>query len=181
MLRPRPNLIALLLLLTFASACASQGASTPFRPPTLPPPTDLPPAAGATLTPAILPALSTSTITTTPTEGPCLNNLKFVSDVTIPDGTTVSIGSTIDKQWLVDNNGTCNWDSTYRLKWIGGDPMGADQEQFLHPVRAGKQANLRILLTAPTMEGTYESTWQAYGPDGIAFGDPIYLRVVAIP
>ena len=107
--------------------------------------------------------------------------MEFIQDVTIPDGTTVSIGSTIDKQWLIKNNGACNWDSTYRLKWIGGDPMGASQEQILYPAKAGAQAILRIVFTAPTSEGTYESAWQAYGPDGVAFGDPVFMKIVVIP
>ena len=110
-----------------------------------------------------------------------MNNLEFVSDVTIPDGTTVSIGSAIDKQWLVNNNGSCNWDSAYHLKWIGGDPMGANQEQFLYPARAGTKVTMRILFIAPAAEGTYESAWQAYGSNGIAFGDPIYMKIVVIP
>ncbi|CAG0987956.1 hypothetical protein ANAEL_02128 [Anaerolineales bacterium] len=174
--RPRSRLIVLLLVLTFAQACAPQATDTPFRPPTQLQPTQI--LSTTTPIPAILTPLSTSTVTSTPTEGPCSNHLKFVQDVTIPDGTTISVGSTIDKQWLVDNSGSCNWDSTYRLKWIGGDPMGANQEQLLYPARAGKQATLRILFTAPTTEGTYESAWQAYGPDGIAFGDLIYIKVV---
>ena len=174
-LLPRLQLV-LLSIIFFASACAPQVAPTPFRPPTESAPTQI--LSTTTPIPAIYTAIPTSTITATATAGPCTNNLEFVEDVTIPDGTTVSIGSTIDKQWLVNNNGTCNWDSTYRLKWFGGDPLGAAQEQVLYPARAGTQATLRITFTAPAVEGTYESAWQAYGPDGVAFGDPIYIKIV---
>lgn len=179
MFRPRSNLIVFLLVLTFTQACTPQTANTPFLPPTLPPPTEI--ISTGTPIPTVQPALPTSTVTVTPTEGPCFNNLEFVSDVTIPDGTTVSIGSTIDKQWVVNNSGSCDWDSGYRLKWIGGDPMGANQEQFLYPARAGEQITIRIIFTAPAAEGTYESAWQAYGSNGIAFGDPIYMKIVVIP
>jgi hypothetical protein len=177
----RPHLFAFLLILIFTQGCASQPTDTPFRPPTQPQPTQILPTAAATSITDILTPLPTSTITSTPTEGPCSNNLKFVQDVTIPDGTTVSVGATIDKQWLVDNSGTCNWDSTYRLKWIGGDPLGANQEQILYPARAGTQATIRIAFTAPATDGTYESAWQAYGPDGIAFGDLIFVKIVVTP
>jgi hypothetical protein len=172
----RLSLVAVLFALTFIQACSPQVTDTPFRPPTQPAPTQI--LSTTTPVPAIYTAVPTSTITATPTEGPCSNNLEFVQDVTIPDGTTVSVGSRIDKQWLVNNNGTCNWDSTYRLKWIGGDPLGANQEQILYPARAGTQATLRILFTAPAVAGTYESAWQVYGPDGIAFGDPIFIKIV---
>jgi len=177
--RAHPNLIALLLALTFTQACAPQATDTPFRPPTQPQPTQI--LSTTTPIPAVYTALPTSTITTTPTEGPCTNNLEFIQDNTIPDGTTIAVGAKIDKQWLIKNNGTCNWDSTYRLKWTGGDPMGASQEQILYPARAGAQATLRIAFTAPTSEGTYESAWHAYDPNGVAFGDPIYMKIIVIP
>jgi hypothetical protein len=171
--------LILLSIIIFASACAPQTAPTPFRPPTKLAPTQI--LSTTTPIPAIYTAIPTPTITATATAGPCTNNLEFIEDVTIPDGTTVSIGGTIDKQWLVNNDGTCNWDSTYRLKWFGGDPLGAAQEQVLYPARAGTQAPLRILFTAPTAEGTYESAWQAYGPDGVAFGDPVFMKIVVSP
>jgi hypothetical protein len=101
-----------------------------------------------------------------------------MNDLTIPDGTIVLAGAPIDKQWLTQNTGTCNWDSSYRLKWIGGDPLGAVQEQTLYPARAGTQVTLRILFTAPSSAGTHESSWQAMSPDGNLFGDLIYITIV---
>ncbi|MCA1900491.1 MAG: hypothetical protein LDL50_07290 [Chloroflexi bacterium] len=178
MFRPRPNLIALFMVLTFAQACAPPTAPTPFRPPTPLPPTSV---STATSPPAVQTVPSTPTIEETPTAGPCFNALEFISDVTIPDGTTVSAGSQIDKQWLVNNSGSCNWDAAYRLKWVGGDPLGAAQEQFLPPAKAGNQTIVRIFFTAPLLEGSYESQWQAYSPEGIAFGNPVFIKVVVIP
>jgi hypothetical protein len=172
----RPILFAILFALTFASACAPQATLTPFRPPTQPQPTQI--LATTTPVPAIYTPVPTVIITATATAGPCTNNLEFLEDITIPDDTVVTVGSTIDKQWLVKNSGTCNWDSTYHLIWVGGDPLSATQEQMLFPAKAGTQATLQILFTAPTTAGTYESSWQAYGPDGSAFGDPIFMKVI---
>jgi hypothetical protein len=177
--RTRPYLFAVLLALALASACTPQNTSTPFRPPTQPPPTKA--LSTTTPIPALYTAAAPATATATATEGPCTNNLEFVQDVTVPDGTSISFGASIDKQWLVKNSGTCNWDSTYRLKWIGGDPLGAAQEQVIYPARAGTQITLRIVFTAPTVEGTFESAWQAYGPDGIAFGDQVFMKITASP
>jgi hypothetical protein len=167
--------ILILPALLFLAGCATQPTPTPFRPPTqIAPTAPLP-----TLTPVPAIYIPAPTATLTPTlEGPCANDLQFISDLTIVDGTVVSAGSAIDKQWLVQNSGACHWDATYRLKWIGGDPLGAEQEQTLYPARAGTQATLRILFTAPTFAGTYESSWQAVAPDGNLFGDSIYIKVV---
>jgi len=123
---------------------------------------------------------STPLPTIVPTVDPedCSNNLEFVEDLTIPDNTVTTFGLTLDKQWLVENNGTCHWNSEYRLKHIGGGTLGAPEEIALYPARAGTQATIRILFTVPFTEGVYESAWQAVDPDGITFGTPIYVRVV---
>jgi hypothetical protein len=176
---PRLYLFAVLLALIFASACTPKATPSPFRPPTRPAATQI--LSTTTPIPALYTAIPTPTLTATATAGPCVNNLEFIQDATIPDGTSFSFGATIDKQWLVNNNGTCNWDSTYRLKWIGGDPLGAAQEQALYPARAGTQVTLHITFTAPTTEGTFESAWQAYSSDGIAFGDPVFIKIIVSP
>jgi hypothetical protein len=161
--------------LFIASACAPAATPTAFRPPTQPGATQILPT--TTPIPILFTAVPTPTITAT-IPGPCTNNLTFLDDITIPDNTIVSPGSSIDKQWLVHNTGTCNWDSAYRLKWIGGDTLGAAEEQALYPARAGTQATLRILFTAPPIENSYDSAWQAVDPQGNVFGDLIFIKIV---
>jgi len=125
-----------------------------------------------TLTPQ---PIATSSPTATP---PCTDGLAFVEDVTIPDGTVVLPGASVDKQWLVQNNGTCNWDSRYRLRFAGGLEMGAAAEQALYPARAGSQATIRIVFTAPSEPGTYTTAWQAFNADGFSFGDPVFMEII---
>jgi hypothetical protein len=171
----RPNLLILLFAFAFIQACAPKITPTPFRPPTQLGPTSVLPT--TTPIPQLFTSVPTMTVTAT-VAGPCTNNLSFLNDVTIPDDTSVLPGSRIDKQWLVQNSGSCSWDSTYRLKWIGGDPLGAATEQLLYPAKAGTQATLRIEFTAPFTEGPYESAWQAVGPDGNVFGDLIFIKIL---
>lgn len=160
-------------------ACAPQTTPTPFRPPTAAPPTQ--PLPTTTPIPALFTAVPTPTVTITPTAGPCTDNFSFIEDVTVEDGTSFLPGASIDKQWLVQNSGTCNWDDTYRLKWVGGDPMGAAEEQALYPARAGTQATLRVTFTAPAESGSYESAWQAVDPNGNFFGDLVFIKIVVAP
>jgi hypothetical protein len=101
--------------------------------------------------------------------------------VTIPDGTSVTPGEPVDKQWLVTNAGTCDWDAGYRLKLISGDAMSAPGEQALYPARAGTQATLRIAFTAPQDPGNHQGAWQAFAPDGTAFGQAVYVQVNVSP
>ncbi|MBM3124152.1 MAG: hypothetical protein FJZ87_03650 [Chloroflexi bacterium] len=160
---------------TLLFGCSPGETPTPFRPPTQPGPTQVLP----TTTP--VPVLFTPFLTATGTAtlpGPCINDLSFLEDLTIPDNSLISPGSAIDKQWLVSNRGTCDWDGTYNLKWVGGDTLGAAEVQPLFPARAGAQAALRVLFVAPSVEGPYESAWQAVDPDGNFFGDLIFIKIL---
>ena len=181
-LRVRPCLI-LLPIIFFVQACAPQLTSTPFRPPTALPPTQplatttpVPVAPLAPFTPQ--PAL---TALATATTGVCANDLTFVDDITFDDNTSVLPNASMDKQWLVQNSGTCNWDSSYRLKWVGGSPLGAAEEQLLYPARAGTQAMLSIHFIAPAEAGFFESAWQAVDPNGNIFGELIFIKIVVAP
>jgi hypothetical protein len=156
------------------SACTPSSTPTFFVPPTEPPP----PLIQITFTAIAVPPTTIPTIIIPTPTPPCTNNLAFNQDISIPDGTTVQANQPIDKQWLVTNSGTCNWDSRYRLKLISGDAMSAPTEQALYPARAGSQAKLRIIFTAPPNSGTYQNAWQAYAPDGTAFGTVISIQVI---
>jgi len=111
----------------------------------------------------------------------CTDDLRFVADVTIPDNTVVAAGSLLDKQWQVKNNGDCNWDVHYRLRLVTGDALVALPEQALFPARAGTEAILRILFTAPQQEGDYVSEWQAFDPNGIQFGESFVIKITVHP
>ena len=111
----------------------------------------------------------------------CSNNLYYQDDLTIPDGSIFPPGAAVDKQWLVENNGDCSWDSRYRLQLVEGVAMGVPQAQALYPARAGSQAVIRIVFTAPAEPGSYRSEWQAYDLQGVPFGDPIFIEIVVSP
>jgi Ig-like domain from next to BRCA1 gene len=160
------------------SACAPAVTATPFRPPTAQVPL-IEPTLIIQPTQEVLVIESTPLPTVFPTVNPadCTNNLTFLEDLTIPDNMFATFGLVLDKQWLVENSGTCNWNSAYRLRNVGGAALGAPEEIALYPARAGTQASIRILFTAPFDEGVYESAWQAIDANGNPFGDPIYIRI----
>jgi len=158
-----------LSVLAGLAACGIAGGALPtdvFIPPTRMP--TLPP----TATPI---PRATPTIQASPT-ALCKNELRFLEDLTIPDGTQVQPGATIDKRWRVKNDSTCNWDSKYRIQLVSGPAMGAHEEQALYPARGGSEATIRIVFTAPSESGVYRSDWQAFTPDGEPFGETFYLE-----
>lgn len=181
-LMPSRNLLILLLTLALASACAPASTPTPFIPPTSQAPL-IEPALIITPTPTTdqVRVVPLPTIIPTLDQSNCVSNLSFVEDLTIPDNSFVPFGASIDKQWRVENNGTCNWTSEYRLRHTGGAVLGAPEEIALFPARSGTQATIQITFTAPFEEGIYESAWQAFDPNGLPFGDLIYMRILVSP
>lgn len=118
-----------------------------------------------------------TTIPSSPTPS-CTDNLTFLEDQTIPDGSIVQAGEILDKRWLVENSGTCNWNDRYRLKLMVGPDMGLDGEQALYPGRSGTQISIRLVFTAPDEPGAYRSAWQAYNNLNEPFGDPIFIDIL---
>jgi hypothetical protein len=99
---------------------------------------------------------------------PCAQ-MRFVSDVTIPDDSPVAPGTLFVKTWRVQNSGTCAWSGT--LKFIGtGNQMGGKSPADLPKTNVGKETDVSLNLTAPTQPGDYQGTWEAYAPDGTVLG-----------
>ena len=159
----------LLIMLTSCQGEAAPATVTPkamFVPPTSGPSTDL---------------NHESVPSATPTQqGKCVNQLRFLEDLTIPDGTEVLPGERITKRWLISNEGSCNWDQSYSLQLISGLALGAKKNQSLYPAQQGTKAVVEIIFTAPDSPGRYNSWWQAYDPKGNRFGDPVFMDLSVV-
>jgi hypothetical protein len=110
----------------------------------------------------------------------CTNELTFLGDISIPDGTSVEPGTTLDKQWDIKNSGTCDWDETYSIRLLDGPDLGATTPQAITPLRTDVEGVIRIVFTAPQEPGNYISKWQAYGPDGEPFGQFFSIEINVI-
>lgn len=166
--------LALAVLALSLAGCKREAQFTPFLPPT-----QAVPGTPAALQPLTSTENPLADQTVAPTEAPpCTDSLIYLEDLTIPDGSTVAPGALLDKRWQVRNSGTCNWDERYRIKLISGAAMGASPEQALYPARGGAELTIQIVFTAPAESGPYESSWQAFDPQGNSFGDPFFIQVV---
>jgi len=113
--------------------------------------------------------------TPTPT---CTDDLWFLQDITIPDGTVVEPGESIDKRWQVRNSGNCNWDENYSIKLVAGPGMGVPVQQALIPARSGTDVILRMIFSAPEEPGNYRSVWQAHDRHGNPFGNSFFIDII---
>ncbi len=132
-------------------------------------PTDTP-----TATPTVTPtatATATDTPTITPTPIPCYQ-ARFVSDVTIPDGTVVNSHTYFTKTWRLRNTGSCVWDSSYQLVFVEGTSMS---QMIVFPWTGGvagygQNVDLSVDLLAPDPPGKYQGNFMLLAPDGTYFG-----------
>jgi hypothetical protein len=167
----------------FLSACRPAQPTPPATGiPTLPLPTltPLPLATPTGSAPTLPPTDVPLALTPTP-EPPCVNELMFVADVTVPDGAQFLPGQTLNKKWSVTNSGTCAWGPDYRLVLIEGNALGAATELALYPAKPGGAVSLEIPMTAPLEAGIYTGKWRARDPQGQLFGDAVYIKIEVIP
>lgn len=164
-------LSGLLMMLVLLTGCLRPLQADPLESdvPAFIPPTLIPP------TPTVE-KIETTKVSLNPTqESNCIDNLTFIQDETIPDGTKVTPGSEIVKRWELKNSGTCNWGPGYTIRLVGGEAFEATSPQDLFPARNGTSLSLELKFIAPEEPGKYRSVWQAYNPSETAFGDTFYV------
>jgi len=140
---------------------AEEATSTPT--PT-PEPTDTP-------TPTLTYALPTLFPTQPAVSGdqPCLS-ASMISE-TVPDYTTLEPGQAFDKQWTLQNTGTCAWTTEYSVVFHHGETLGAPQQIFFPgSVQPGEAFALTVPMIAPAAAGEHLSFWTLMAPDGTTFG-----------
>ena len=173
-------LIFVVIILTFTAAC-SRSVNPPTEtpqietatiPPTLeitPPPTEIP------ATPSEIP----------PTQDPnCTNEALFIADLTIPDDTVLSAGESFVKTWQVRNEGTCTWDTNYKLVFSDGTQMNSAQSVPLGKTPPDETLDISIDLIAPSNNGSYTGIYQLQDAEGEVFNvgilDNIWLKIVVV-
>lgn len=175
-------LLAFLLLPALLLACGGDANGTPTGAAPAPAISTLPPAVDAATSPAANTAVAAPTDApigvASPT--PCGNDAAFLDDLTVPDFSQVTPGQRLDKQWLIRNTGSCAWDASYSVAYIGGVQMGAPEALAVYPAQPGTDAIIRIGFTAPDLPGDYESRWELRDRTGSPFGPVLFTKITVI-
>ncbi len=136
----------------------------------------------ASETPTLTPeAIQSPTVTSTPTEIIC-DDLQFISDSTVPDGTSMTPGQEFVKTWKVKNTGTCTWTTSYRLMLAytssASAAMGGQTTFLSTAVPPNTEAEISVTLKAPTKSGTYSGYWRLANNNNIFFGTRLSVVIV---
>jgi hypothetical protein len=104
----------------------------------------------------------------------------FVSE-NIPDGTIESPGAVFIKTWNVQNNGTCTWNTSWKIAYDSGDLLGAGYVyNFPQTVAPGQTVPISLQLTAPLDLGIYTGYWLLEPPSGSPFGVGQYSEPLSV-
>ena len=170
---PSPAQQTAVILTAVAETVAAGQAGTPGGEDPLPV-TETPDSGGVVSTDTPEPSHTpTATNSPTPSNTPIPCNLaRFITDITVPDGTEFEPGETFTKTWRLKNVGSCAWTSGYDIVFSGGDSMGAPGSVPVTAgtVQPGNNVDVSVELTAPDDEGTYRGNWQLRDPSDVIFG-----------
>lgn len=105
--------------------------------------------------------------------------LRFVSDVSIPDNTQMTPGLTFTKTWKVKNTGSCAWDAGFIFTFVGGEQMSGANYTLPSSVAPNAELDISIPMVAPANKtGSLRGNWRMQTAGGTNFGDEVYILIV---
>lgn len=128
---------------------------------------------GGTTPPTVTPTVTGTppTPTNTPIPSTCTDRVVFVTDVTVPDGTTFAPNTNFAKTWRVKNVGTCTFNVNYNLVYVSGEKLGTTEAvKFNSTIAPNTTFDISVNLTSPAANGSYRGYWQFKNDKGQLFG-----------
>ena len=105
--------------------------------------------------------------------------LRFVRDVTFPDGSGVQPGTVLEKIWVVRNDGPNPWPQGAVLATSGGDFLCTQEVRIPAPeLQPGQEHKLSVVLTAPQQPGRYVPYFRMQTAQGQWFGQRLWADLV---
>ena len=100
-------------------------------------------------------------------------------DVNVPDYTIMSPGQDFIKTWRVKNTGACPWGAGYVLAYAGySDNMDGVFIAMTEVIQPGQEVEVSVQFKAPTETGEYLSAWSMQNPQGVAFPERIFVKII---
>jgi len=106
---------------------------------------------------------------------------RFVSDVTVEDGTNVNPGQALVKIWKMRNESTVAWPENTRLAFVGGDKLATVEAVAVPAVEPGTEVDVAVDMVAPIKPGRYVGYWRLVAPDGSRFGQRVWVDITVVP
>ncbi len=99
-------------------------------------------------------------------------------DVTIPDGTPMTLNQEFVKTWKIKNTGTCTWGDGYSLIYSHGERMSGKPAPLGIVVQTGQEIEVSVNFKAPGKIGEFVSAWTMANANGLPFGKAIFVKII---
>lgn len=153
-----------------STSLALTASATPWI--VTPSPASFPTATNTFIPTATAPIYPTFAFSPTPPI-PC-NAAQFIADVNFPDppnGPILERGATFTKTWKIKNVGTCTWNTSYSVVWVGGNRLNAPTSTPLpKTVSPGETVNISVTMQAPSQDGDFRAYFMLRSSQGVLFG-----------
>jgi len=106
---------------------------------------------------------------------------RFVTDVTIPDGTPLSPNEQFFKVWKLRNEGQAAWPQGTMLGHVGGDKLALADCVTVEATLPGEEREVTVDMVTPSKPGRYVSYWRLIHPDGSRFGQRVWVDIIVSP
>jgi len=126
-----------------------------------------------------MPMLGAASVPQTGGNIACMNRVKLLEDVPLPNDGEVQPGASFAKTWRLNNNGTCSWRAGYSFDLVSGPALSAETVDIPHVAMDGN-VDITLNMVAPEKSGTYRSTWQLFDAEGTPFGEQ-YAVDITVP
>ena len=146
-----------------------------------PVPTEAPTATATPVPPEPTPTATEAPVVNPP-EPVCQPNLRVVAQQP-GAGVSLTVGSSFNQVWTVQNTGTCTWTPDFQIVYQGGERFnGASSIPLGITWAAGTQNTIAVNgLVVPGAVGQYSGTWRLRDSNGAVFGAPLVVSINAVP
>lgn len=103
---------------------------------------------------------------------------KYVSDVTIADNSVLSANSHAVKTWRVRNAGTTAWPIGCQLICHSDNVNALERVVLERSVLPQEEVDVTISFTTPAEPGRYVTYFRLSGPDGVKFGERLWMAYI---
>lgn len=109
---------------------------------------------------------------------------RHVADVTIPDNSELAPDTAVVKTWKLKNPGTLAWPAGCQLLFIShaGDQLSGPERVVLNDtVLPQQEVDVSVPLLTPGEPGRYVGYYRMATPDGVKFGQRVWVSFVIPP
>lgn len=132
------------------------------------------------------PASTATAVPPSPTPAGCIDAMAFVGDLNLDDQNMtapplMNPGQPFQKGWRIRNIGSCTWDARYLMTYVSGNVPEARMGGVPTPIQGfvapGATYDMYVSLVAPLLPGTYQGFWSLRNPNGLLFGDRVWVGI----